>query len=247
MIGAGAIFLYRAVNKQLDVSEQQKNFMIAVTHELKTPIAITKLNLETLQKRKLDEQQHQRLLQHALDETNRMNALCSNLLLSSQMESGKYILSPEKIALKELMQEMIRDFINRFPERKVTHENMENVFILADSFLLQILINNLLNNAHQYSPKDQPIEIKLQKKDTSVLLSIIDFGKGIPEAEQKKVFEKFYRSAALVNKQVKGTGLGLYIVKRITMLLGAEMMVIDNKPSGCIFNVAFKSESQDVG
>ena len=246
LIGAGAIFLYRAVKKQLQLSEQQKNFMMAVTHELKTPIAVTKLNLETLQRRKLDEQQHQRLLQHALDETNRMNALCSNLLVSSQMESGKYAVSLERISLNELIQEMIRDFTNRFPERKVLQDCQEEAMISADTFLLQILVNNLLNNAHRYSPKDQPIEISVNKNKQKVTLSIIDGGKGIAEADRKKVFEKYYRKDMSADKQVKGTGLGLYIVKRITALLDAEINIEENKPSGCIFNVEFKSEELHV-
>ena len=246
LIGAGAIFLYRAVKKQLQLSEQQKNFMMAVTHELKTPIAVTKLNLETLQRRKLDEQQQQRLLQHALDETNRMNALCSNLLVSSQMESGKYAVSLERISLNELIQEMIRDFTNRFPERKVLQDCQEEAMISADTFLLQILVNNLLNNAHRYSPKDQPIEISVNKNKQKVTLSIIDGGKGIAEADRKKVFEKYYRKDMPADKQVKGTGLGLYIVKRITALLDAEINIEENKPSGCIFNVEFKSEELHV-
>ena len=97
LISAGAIFVFRAANRQLKISRQQQNFMIAVTHELKTPIAITKLNLETLQKRKLEESQQQKLLQNTLQEANRMNALCNNMLLSSQIEAGGYRMANEEI------------------------------------------------------------------------------------------------------------------------------------------------------
>ena len=90
LIIAGAIFVFRAVRRELRISRQQQNFMIAITHELKTPISVAKLNLETMQKRKLDETQQQRLIQTTLEETNRLNALCNNMLLSSQMEAGGY-------------------------------------------------------------------------------------------------------------------------------------------------------------
>ena len=85
LILAGAIFIYRSVRRQLHQSRQQENFMMALTHELKTPIAVAKLNLETMQKRKLDENQQQRLLQTTLQETNRLKSLCNNRLLSTKI------------------------------------------------------------------------------------------------------------------------------------------------------------------
>lgn len=239
LIGAGAIFLFRAVKKQLQLSEQQKNFMMAVTHELKTPIAVTKLNLETLQKRKLDEQQFQKLLQNALDETNRMNALCSNLLVSSQMESGKYIVSSESVFLPDFIKEMIRDFSNRFPERKLNVNHFEELTLQTDKFLLQILLHNLLHNAHKYSPKEQPIEIDIKTNNQKLIIAIVDYGKGVPVTERSRVFEKYYRIGASGEKQVKGTGLGLYIAKRITELIDAQIFIEENKPAGSVFKIEF--------
>ena len=241
LIGAGAIFLYRGVKKQLKLSEQQQNFMMAVTHELKTPIAVTKLNLETLQKRKLDEVQYKRLLQNTMDEANRMNALCSNLLLSSQMESGKYHFSSENIMLADLLQECIRDFKNRFPERALKLGDLKNEQIQGDPFLLQIVIHNLLNNAHQYSGKDQPIKIDTSSNQHQVGVIISDHGKGIPNDEKKKVFEKYYRIGSEDQQNTKGTGLGLYLVKRIIDLMQAEIHIADNQPSGAKFVLLFKS------
>ena len=91
LIVAGAIFVFRAVRRELRISREQQNFMIAITHELKTPISVAKLNLETMQKRKLDETQQQRLIQTTLEETNRLNALCNNMLLSSLTSFGQWI------------------------------------------------------------------------------------------------------------------------------------------------------------
>ena len=90
LILVGALFVYRATRKQLMLSNQQQNFMMAVTHELKTPIAIVKLNLETLQLRKLDEEKQNRIISSTLIETKRLNALTNNILITSQLESGNY-------------------------------------------------------------------------------------------------------------------------------------------------------------
>ncbi|MDQ2753820.1 MAG: two-component sensor histidine kinase, partial [Bacteroidota bacterium] len=90
LILLGAVFVYRATRKQLLLSQQQQNFMMAVTHEFKTPIAVTRLNLETLQKRKLEEAQQQKLISNTLQETARLNTLTNNILISSQLEAGAY-------------------------------------------------------------------------------------------------------------------------------------------------------------
>ena len=116
---AGAVFVFRAFRKQLKDSQNQQHFMMALTHELKTPIAVAKLNLETMQKRKLDEQQQQRLLQTALQETNRLNTLCNNMLLSSQIEAGGYRITDEETNFSELVNNCVRDFVNRFPQNNI--------------------------------------------------------------------------------------------------------------------------------
>jgi len=90
LILVGAIFVYREVRRQIRQQLQQQNFMMAVTHELKTPIAVTKLNLETLQKHRLDEQKQQRIIQTALQETGRLDTLANNILIASQLEGGDY-------------------------------------------------------------------------------------------------------------------------------------------------------------
>src|SRR5690606_10624220 len=88
LIAAAAMFIYRAVSRQFKQSREQQAFMMAITHELKTPVAVAQLNLETLQKHRLEPAQQLKLIGNTLQETSRLNALCNNLLLSSQMEAG---------------------------------------------------------------------------------------------------------------------------------------------------------------
>src|SRR5215471_9897999 len=105
LILVGALFVYRVTRKQLMLSKQQQNFMMAVTHELKTPIAVIKLNLETMKKRRLDEEKQLRMIDTTLQETGRLNELTSNILVTSQLESGSYQPNREEINLSGLAEE----------------------------------------------------------------------------------------------------------------------------------------------
>ncbi len=241
LILAGAVFVYRAVRRQLKQSQDQQNFMMALTHELKTPIAVAKLNLETMQKRKLDEQQHQRLLQTALQETNRLNTLCNNMLLSSQIEAGGYRIMDEETNFSELVHNCVQDFINRFPHHSIRPVLTSDLFVLGDRLLLQLLVNNLIDNAIKYSPKESLVTVELIEAKNKILLHVKDEGKGIQEAEKKKIFNKFYRVGNAATKAAKGTGLGLYLSKKIARQHNANISVTDNQPAGSIFTVEFNS------
>ena len=151
LILLGAVFMYRAVRKQFALQLQQENFMMAITHELKTPIAVAKLNLETLQKRQLDDTKRQKLLQMTLQETDRLNSLASNILVSAQLEAGKSF-SKEGIDLSRLVKECVQEFAGRLPDRQWDTAIAEEVEVIGDPLLLQILVNNLIDNAVKYSP-----------------------------------------------------------------------------------------------
>jgi len=237
LISAGAIFLFRAVKNQLKITTQQQNFMMAITHELKTPIAVTKLNLETLQKRKLETSQQEKLINNTLQEANRMNALCNNLLLSSQMESAAYKKVSEQIQINKLLGDCIRDFSVRYPSRNIMFNPKDEITIDGDVFLLQMAFNNLIENALKYSPKDTAILVVLAKKENQCQLAITDEGNGIPDEDKLKIFEKFYRIGSDATQKSKGTGLGLFLVKRIVDAHKGMVYVKDNKPKGSIFSI----------
>ena len=236
LILAGAIFLFRAVRNQLRISEQQRNFMMAITHELKTPIAVSKLNLETLQKRKLDDSQQDKLIQNTLRETDRMNALCTNLLLSSQMESDGYKMTSENINLSILLLDCIHNFNIRFSERNFVSEIKQDLYINGDYFLMQIAFNNLLDNANKYSKKDHPIKIIATEK---MHFEFVDEGLGIEDADKINVFKKFYRSGSEATQKSKGTGLGLYLVNKIIDMHHGTIRIEDNIPNGSKFIINF--------
>lgn len=235
----GALFVYRAVRRQIRLQHQQQNFMMAVTHELKTPIAIAKLNLETLQKHHLDESKRQKLLSMTVQEVNRLNDLANNILVSAQLEGGRYLAADEELDFSELVKSCFTDFKNRFPERNWQSEILPEIDITGDPLLLQILVNNLLENANKYSPKEGVILCRLKETGKQVVLEVIDQGPGIPDEEKPKVFDKFYRIGNENTRIAKGTGLGLYLCHKIAKDHHATIRVTDNLPTGCNFSVSF--------
>lgn len=235
----GAFFVYRTFRRQLNFQQQQQNFMMTVTHELKTPIAVAKLNLETLQKHTLDESKRQKLLQMTVTEVNRLNALVNNILVSAQLESGRYRTLDEELDLSDLVMTSFTDFEQRFPDRYWQLDVEPEIDLKGDPLLLQILVNNLLENALKYSPKDKPIICRLRQQAKQVVLEVIDEGPGIPDAEKSKVFEKFYRIGNENTRTAKGTGLGLYLCHKIAKDHHGHIRLTDNTPTGCNFSVSF--------
>ena len=236
----GAVFVYRAVRRQLTMTQQQQNFMMAITHELKTPIAVAKLNLETLQKHKLEENKQQKLIQATLQEANRLNTLTNNILISSQLEGGGYELAKEELDFSLLAATCMQDFYNRFPDRKIEAAIEEDADIKGDALLLQILVNNLLENAVKYSSKETTIFFSVSKKNTEAIMQVKDEGPGIADEEKKKVFERFYRIGNEQVRKTTGTGLGLYLCKKIALDHNADISVTNNHPAGSIFTVHFR-------
>jgi signal transduction histidine kinase len=239
LILLGALFVYREVRRQIRFHQQQQNFMMAVTHELKTPIAVTKLNLETLRKYRLDEDKQQRVIQATIQETNRLDTLANNILIASQLEGGGYTRTKEVMDFSDLSEQSIRDYRHRFPERDWIARIQPGCMVTGDPFLLNLLVSNLLENALKYSPKEGAVTLSLTKEGAHTLLAIKDNGPGIPDDEKKKIFGKFYRSGLETTRETKGTGLGLYLCRKIAADHKATIKVADNSPTGSIFTVAF--------
>src|SRR6266487_2736707 len=241
VILVGAVFVYRSTKKQIILSHQQQNFMMAVTHELKTPIAVVRLNLETLQKYKLDETKQQKLISNTLLETERLNTLTNNILVAAELESGHYTLNKQEINFSALVKASVKDFHNRFHNRIIDEHIEENIFVTGETLLLQVLVNNLLDNAFKYSDKDAAVKVDLRKINNKAVLKIIDEGEGIADTEKKKIFQKFYRVGNETTRKAKGTGLGLYLCKRIVHDHKGTITVQNNIVRGSIFYVSLQA------
>ena len=239
LIFIGAFFVYRSTSKQFRVQLQQQNFMMAITHELKTPISVAILNLETLQKYQLDAEKQKKLIRMTLQETSRLDTLINNILVSSQLEGGGYASSKEELDFSSLFKDCIKEAKTRYPERNFIENIEPEIEIAGDPLLLQLLISNLIENAVKYSPKEKPITCKLNRSGKDVLMNIIDEGIGIADTEKTKIFEKFYRTGNESTRKTQGTGLGLYLCSKIAGDHNADISVTNNVPSGTNFAIHF--------
>jgi two-component system, OmpR family, sensor histidine kinase CiaH len=239
LILVGASFVFRSVRRQLRLQQQQQNFMMAVTHELKTPISVARLNLETLQKHNLDPEKQKKLIRMTLEETNRLNSLTNNILVASQLEGRGYKIAKEDLNLSDLLKDRVQDFRSRFPDRQFNENIVSDIDIKGDALLLQMMINNLIENAIKYSPKEKTVTCHLFRKDGLVHLSVTDEGEGIPGSEKKKIFYKFYRVGNESTRKAQGTGLGLYLCKIIAKDHNGDISVTDNEPMGSNFTIIF--------
>jgi two-component system, OmpR family, sensor histidine kinase CiaH len=239
LILMGAAFVYRSVRRQFILQQQQQNFMMAVTHELKTPISVAMLNLETLQRYHLDPEKQRKLIRITLQETSRLNTLTNNILVSSQLEGGGYNFTKEELDLSDLLKACMNDCKDRYAERIFIEQISSEIEVVGDPLLLQLMINNLLENAVKYSSKESPITCVLERDNGKVLLHIIDEGNGIPDDEKKKIFGKFYRIGNESTRKTQGTGLGLYLCLKIAADHNADIQVTNNKPAGSRFTVTF--------
>jgi len=239
LIIIAAVFVFQTVMRQFKLQQQQQNFMMAVTHELKTPISVARLNLETMQKYSLDPEKQKRLIRTTLEETSRLNFLTNNILISSQLEGGGYRFSKEELDLSDLLKDCMQDFRTRFPERSFSEQIETDVDVKGDPLLLQILVNNLLENAIKYSPRESPVVAALKQKSSVIELVVSDEGPGIPDSEKKKIFSKFYRIGNEATRKTQGTGLGLYLCWKIARDHNADILVTNNNARGSKFTIIF--------
>jgi signal transduction histidine kinase len=235
----GGFFVYRSIYKQMKLSQQQQNFMMAVTHELKSPIAAAKLNLETLRKHRLDEEKRVKLLDNTIRETNRLDQLCNNILLASQMETDRYQLFREDLHLSDLIDKWVKEIKGRIATHSIQAHILPDVWLNGDKFMLQIALNNLVENAAKYAPRNTVIDVRLQQTGSQLKLIVTDEGPGVPADERERIFLKFYRIGNENTRKAKGSGLGLFLVRRIVQQHGGTIIVKDNVPAGACFEITW--------
>jgi signal transduction histidine kinase len=239
----GALFVYRAVWKYMKLSRQQQNFMMAVTHELKSPIAAAKLNLETIRKHKLDEEKQLKLINNTIRETNRLDQLCNNILLAAQLETHRYQVFKEAVDFSLLVENSIKDLDGRIGTHQIIADILPHVWMDGDKLTLQIVLSNLVENAAKYAPKNTTIFVKLFESNQQLKLQVIDEGPGIPEEEKSRIFLKFYRVGNENTRKAKGSGLGLFLTAKIVEQHNGRIDVKDNIPAGSCFEISWPEYS----
>jgi signal transduction histidine kinase len=235
LIIIGAIIVYRSFRRQMSFAAMQQNFMMAVTHELKTPIATTRLSLETLKHRQLETTQQHKLIDNAMAETSRLDVLTNNILMAAQLEEKDRLHHETIFSLTTLIQKTAAAYRQRFPNRIFQENTEDNLLMKGDEHMIQIAISNLLDNAVKYAASAGAIEVRLKKANGRLVVEVSNEGERIPDKEKKKIFQKFYRGGDEKTRKTKGTGLGLYLTEKIIHIHQGMISVRDRDPAGSTF------------
>jgi signal transduction histidine kinase len=244
LIIGGAMFVY--VDKILRLNAQQNNFLLAVTHELKTPISAARLALQTVKK-----DTSLKLLPKMLEMANsnllRLSNMVEQILMATRFES-KFVdpVFSEK-NISELIQEAIIS-LELTAERKgrLLTNTPDGIIGEVDEKMLKTVIKNLITNAFKYSEDESVVEIILTDSMSQYQIQVKDQGIGILDSDKKRVFEKFYRVGEEKTRSQPGSGLGLYLVKQITEMHGGKVSILDNKPQGTDFILKINKQQQTI-
>ena len=235
--------LRKTLFKEVKLANQQRNFLLSITHVLKSPIASALLNTQTQIKRNLDSEKRQLLDTNTEKDLKRLGSLVDKILLAAKVEDNSASFFKEKFNLSQLVNEVFTDWELQWNDKFKFHADVSNdIFISGDKSLINSLISNLLENAIKYSNEGDSILVKLFQNETSVSLFVSDMGKGIPIAEQKQIFNKFYRIGNEETRTTIGTGLGLFIVKQVALMHQAEIEVESEIGNVTIFKIFFRKE-----
>src|SRR5215471_4940654 len=217
------IFLVREIRR----NEQQDSFLNAVTHELKTPITSIRLYLETLERRQLDEHQRRDFYRVMLEDADRLLGTVEQVLKAGEVRGGNARKNWQETNFSAIVQEGLElaRLRHALPAESLRFGAMPtaDITVLGNPIELRTVVANLLENAVKYSGMERNIVVDLLTPDPdTVLLRIQDNGIGIARAELKRIFKRFYRVYSRSTDQVKGTGLGLFIVRSIVRRHGGD-------------------------
>lgn len=235
----GLLRVRKVFFREMELAAQQRNFLLSITHELKSPLSTIKLSLQTMGRRKLEPEQSERLITNSLVDLDRLESLVDNILFAAKIEREEPGLASDDINASDIVRSVAERFTHNKKNITVLHNVQSDVYLNGDMLGFTSVIINLIENAIKYSPENTTVTVNLKEDGQQVLLSIADEGVGIPDIEKKKVFDKFYRVGSEDTRKTKGTGLGLYIVKRMVEIGKGEISIGDNKPCGTVFNLKF--------
>lgn len=250
IIGEGMVFLLilvfglykiqKSIRKEHELTQRQNNFLLSVTHELKTPLASIKLYLQTLIKRNFEPEKREELLKKAILENERLEEIVEALLISARIENKQLTIHRERINLTKLVQELKEKYNKKIGDEWIIIQADDSFSINNDSFMLKTIFINLIENSLKYAGSKTPLLISIQQKEETLQISFSDDGPGIPTDLQQIIFQKFVRLENEETRSKKGTGLGLFIVKEFTNLCGGAISYEQKQPAGSIFELRFE-------
>lgn len=242
----GAFMIYRTLRQSESLKHQQENFIHAVTHELKIPVASIKLYLESMASGKFDQEKIKGFVPRMLDDCERLEGLVDNVLeagrLSQRGHRAKLVETNLSNDLVEYL-EGLQALIDRH-KMKLTLDLEKELIVKTDYHALRRVVTALVDNAIKYSPEvRRRLSISARRRGDQAELLFVDEGVGVEKHELKKVFERFYRTGMENTRSVKGTGIGLFLVKQIVTEHGGTVeLYSEGRDRGCTFRIRLPLE-----
>jgi len=247
VVVAGLFVIVAAAARERKLAALKSDFVANVSHELKTPLSLVRMFSELLQSGRVENEEKQRqYLTIIVSESDRLTALIENVLDFAKVERGKQAY--------EFAEGHVPDVVTRAVEACRVRAEREHVTLEyeADSGLpsaqlderaIEIAVINLVDNALKYAADGQRVTVKVRRKGDKIEIRVCDLGAGIPLDERKRVFERFVRGKSAAGKQVRGSGIGLALVKHIAEAHGGAAWVEDNEPKGSCFVITLRAQA----
>ncbi len=231
--------LWRSFRRDVELERQHRNFLSAVTHELKSPLASMRLTLETVTSGRASGESAGRFLRAALEEVERLDGLVQKVLEATRYSRGRSVLAPREAPLSQLVEEAVAAFARRAGAAGAQLEVMvePDIFAEVDEEAMSIAISNLLENAIKYGGRPPRVGVRLGLDGGHAVLEVADNGAGVPEQDRKLIFGRFFRGGDEMTRSTKGTGLGLYLVQQIAGAHRGTVKVASTGPEGTVFRL----------
>lgn len=251
VLAAGVTVLTRAMQQDTELHRRQQNFVAAVSHELKSPVASMRLAAETLLIRDPAPEARRRIVGRLVQDIDRLETMVSNILDTARLEEGRLQLSPERLSLRRIVDSVVEEARSRVQEAgvEIAVAGPEDVEINIDEVALRSVLRNLVDNAIKASePRaDGRIELEVTREHGEAVLQIRDNGVGFAPEQSEAIFQKFYRPGDEMQRPSRGSGLGLYLVRRFVELYGGHIAAHSEGPGrGARFTIRWPAVENDA-
>lgn len=246
VLALGMALLGRILRQEAALRRRQENFLAAVSHELKSPIASLRLATESMARRELERSHQERWLERSLDDLDRLETLVSNLLESSRLESKRVELERVSLRLRPIVERTLDDLTRPGGRQRVDNRIAEATELIGDPIAIETIVRNLLDNALRATESGGEVWITAREEADRIVLTCADSGDGFDPREGDRLFDKFYRPGDELRRGRPGTGLGLYLVRRLAQLAGGGASAHSDGPGeGARFEVFWPRTSAE--
>ncbi|AWK05969.1 two-component sensor histidine kinase [Flavobacterium crocinum] len=215
------------LNRIEDAIEREKQFTSDASHELRTPLTVIKGTLEVLIRKPRDNKEYEEKINYCINEVDHLNSLVDQLLMMARFENQKQNIRQENVYLNAIVLDVLTLNSEKIKTKKlnVILDATEEFNIYSDNYLIVTILRNIISNAIKYSKDQTEVKISLSRENNKINCVVLDQGIGIAKEDLESILNPFFRSDSLNHSEIKGTGLGLFIVKRMTDLLQVKFKI----------------------